>query len=84
MGIDTSGARHFRKVMIMLYSEKYPNMKPIVDEEDGIMRGHKISKCVVCGKPTQYIDIDFEVYVCSEECSKVYWDAYMNEIQELG
>jgi len=34
---------------------------------DGLLISKEIGLCV-CGKPTRYIDINYERYVCSEEC----------------
>ena len=34
---------------------------------DGLLISKEIGLCV-CGKPTRYIDINYEGYVCSEEC----------------
>ena len=53
---------------IMKFSELYPDMKPVVDERNGIIKGTKYCACSWCGKPTKYIEINYESYFCSEEC----------------
>ena len=68
----------------MKFSEKYPNMRPIVDEApNGIIRVHEKQPCWNCGELTEYIDINFEAYLCSEECQaqkdSEYIDAFLND-----
>ncbi len=68
----------------MKFSEKYPNMKPIVDEApNSIIRGYKKKPCWNCGELTEYIDINFEAHLCSEECQAQkdleYIDAFLND-----
>ena len=68
----------------MKFSEKYPNMRPIVDEApNGIIRGYEKKPCWNCGELTEYIDIDFEAHLCSEECQRQknleYIDAFLND-----
>ena len=52
----------------MLYADKYPDMDAITDERDGIIRGFSSSPCYICGKPSQYIELNYEATFCSEEC----------------
>ena len=53
----------------MKFIDKYPNMIPIKDEApNGIIRGNEVRPCAVCGELTEYIDIDFECHICSDEC----------------
>lgn len=51
----------------MMFSEKYPHMRPIVDEKNNIMRGDP-APCSICGRWTEYIEINYEAHFCSEEC----------------
>ena len=30
----------------------------------------KVDNCCVCGRLTHFIDLDFEAFVCSEECDE--------------
>ena len=54
----------------MKFSELYPDMKPIEDERNGVIKGTRYCACSWCGKPTKYIEINYESYFCSEECVK--------------
>lgn len=50
----------------MNFNEKYNGDKKAA-LRDGLLISNEIGLCV-CGKPTRYIDINYEGYVCSEEC----------------
>lgn len=52
----------------MLFSEKYPDMVRIDEVKDGIMRSNETCPCSICGHPTEYIEINYEGYFCSDEC----------------
>lgn len=52
----------------MLYEKLYPHMKRINEERDGIMRGTCKEPCCMCGRLTEYIEINYQDYFCSEEC----------------
>ena len=78
----------------MKYSEKYPNMEPIVGggiAPDTIMRGRESKSCWICGEQTEYIDLCFEAHTCitetvrqgrSEEASKIAED-YSEQDEEV-
>lgn len=53
---------------IMKFKIKYPTMVPLVDEIGGIIRGVESGPCCVCGELTDFVEINAEVYLCSEEC----------------
>lgn len=55
----------------MLYEKKYPRMKRL-EERDGIMRGTSKEACCVCGRLTEFVEINYEAYFCSEECLAVF------------
>lgn len=38
-------------------------------------------KCTVCGETAEFIDLFFEVPVCSEGCSEAMFVSYVNEIK---
>ena len=61
----------------MKYHDRYPNMKPLEDECDNIMRGVIAGPCTWCGKPTHYIEINYEAWFCSEECLKAAEDDWL-------
>jgi len=58
----------------MKYIDKYPNSKPDDEVEPSILRVEKEHRCDVCRSKTYFIDIDYQVPVCSEEC-----DDHINE-----
>lgn len=73
----------------MKFSEKYPNMRPIVDEApNGIIRAHEKQPCWNCGELTEYVDINYEAPLCSEECQNQkdleYIDACLKVMDENG
>ena len=52
----------------MKYADKFPDMKPISDVCEGMIRGGDMKPCIVCGRPTEFIEINYEGRLCSEEC----------------
>ena len=48
----------------------------------------KADNCCVCGKLTHFIDVDFEAFVCSEECDetlmKEFWEANKTIIKDYN
>lgn len=38
------------------------------DAADDLLKGAEVGKCFVCGKPTQFVEINYEEYFCSSEC----------------
>ena len=64
----------------MLFTEKYPNMKPIKDCSLNIMRGTIKQPCCICGKLTEYIDICYEAYFCSTECQNKMDDDFYDSL----
>lgn len=52
----------------MKFSELYPDMVPIIEEHNGIIKGERSCSCAWCGELTPYIEINYESYFCSEEC----------------
>ena len=67
----------------MFYWIKYHNMKPIVDERDGIMRGDHKAPCIVCGRKTAFIDIDWSKYVLTDEMTVQDSDLEWTDQQKL-
>ena len=59
----------------MKYDKKYPNARPLQEVEKTIMKAHKPDNCYMCGVMTDFIDMDFDAYICSEECD----EALMND-----
>lgn len=52
----------------MKYIDKFPDMVYIDDVFEGIMRGRSEKPCLICGSPTEFIEINYEAHLCSEEC----------------
>ena len=52
----------------MKFEDKYPNVISGDMPEDTILVGSKKDNCYICGALTQFIDIDFQTHICSEEC----------------
>ena len=69
--------------LIMKYIDKFPNMHPIEDEIEGIIRGHHSKPCCMCGKMTEYIDINAEGYICSEECRREFYKEYLSCMKDF-
>ena len=60
----------------MKYNIKYPNARPMQEVEATIMKAHKPDNCHWCGAMTDFIDMDFETYICSEECDEALADEF--------
>ena len=65
----------------MKFSQKYPNLKPF-EEAGNVMRSTTIDNCHMCGALTNFVDLDFECYICSEECQdQLTWEFLTNVIK---
>lgn len=51
----------------MKFIEKYPSMKAVAEVKDCIMRGGT-SPCAICGDLTEFVEINYEAHICSDEC----------------
>lgn len=47
--------------------EAYPTAKPYAHD---ILYGQNSGSCFICQSSTKWIEINFETYICSEECLK--------------
>jgi hypothetical protein len=60
----------------------YPNQPTNQLNEDIYFEGSSLVKvddtqpCWNCKEPTSWIDINFEAYLCSEECERAKWKEY--------
>lgn len=52
----------------MKYNKKYSEAIPYTMVDATIMYSNKADNCYVCGNLTNFIDVDFEAHICSEEC----------------
>lgn len=50
------------------FSDMHPNMKCILEECHGVIRGRSKYPCTICGCMTEYIEINYEAPFCSEDC----------------
>lgn len=44
---------------------------------NGFILGKQEKPCIICGKPTNQIEIDFECRICSDECSMELLNQYL-------
>lgn len=51
----------------MKYNIKYADLKPL-EVRDNILRGRVAKPCWHCGELTEFIEINYEAPLCSEEC----------------
>lgn len=63
--------------MYMKFDIKYKDLKPM-QVRDNYLRGKTWGKCWHCGAPTQFIEINYEAHLCSEECEQAK-DEEINE-----
>lgn len=52
----------------MKYTDKFPHMIPILDELEGVIRVRTPRACHVCRRITEYLEVNYGVPMCSEEC----------------
>ena len=67
----------------MKFADKYPNLRPIVDECNSLIRARNTGICCICGAETDYCEINYEAYFCSEECLKVMDDSYNEHLRAI-
>lgn len=63
----------------MKFYHRYAGMLKNGEESHGIIRAEKPGKCAVCNELTEYVDINHEAYVCSDECMKKLEDGFFRE-----
>jgi hypothetical protein len=79
----------------MNFDKLYPNIIPSLGPESEVLfEGAPIFKygdpkpCWNCGNFTNWIDISFEAYLCSEECERQKWkefeEAYNRATEKYG
>ena len=64
----------------MKYSDKYPKAKPSELVDATIMRSKKTDNCYCCGALTNFIDTDFETYICSDECEEKLMNDFFQQV----
>lgn len=68
----------------MLFSEKYKNSTEgcIQFRETTIKKKGEPSDCVYCRRETNFVDLHFNLAVCSEECDDAVWTAYRKDMED--
>ena len=67
----------------MRYSDKFPNATYGRMVNLNIMYTNHTDSCAHCGMPTNFIDIDFKAYVCSEECESAITDEFFKYAKDM-
>ena len=52
----------------MRFEEKYWYLTPDSPETDGLIVAKTPHTCCICGRPTRFIEINYEDAFCSDEC----------------
>ena len=60
----------------MKWDSKYPNAKAGDEPQRCICKFDSEHPCCQCGVPTSWADIDFEAWLCSEECALALWKEF--------
>lgn len=66
----------------MKFNLKYPDMKPVHDERDGIIYGMKEQPCQTCKELTRFVEINYQAHYCSEECVQQMDNEYNRWLNE--
>ena len=64
----------------MKYIDKFPDMKPIFDECEGVIRGGDMKPCAVCGRPTEFIEINYEAHLRATWTARIHGNEYKNTV----
>jgi hypothetical protein len=67
----------------MKFYKKYPTMKPIFDERDGIILGKNKGNCFICKSSTKFVEINYETTFCSEECVKRADEELFQDLEDV-
>lgn len=55
----------------MKFGDKYPDAQYLEECEPGIVHGSIETPCENCNALTYWYELNFEAYLCSEECVEV-------------
>lgn len=58
----------------MEFIKKYENMTTGDKEQDGIIHCASSLPCLICGKPTAFVEICSEGRFCSDKCLKEFYN----------
>jgi hypothetical protein len=76
-----------KKELMMKFEIKYQDAKfddRYEFENSFVTKAPKLNKCSLCESFTKWIDVIFQVPVCSEECNSYMWTHYRNEQVSKG
>lgn len=54
----------------MLFEQKYPDAKPQDEVRCGLLKVETEKPCCICYSRTTFVEMNYEVYLCSEECER--------------
>ena len=58
----------------MKYIKKYAGATVKILQQDGLIRGDKEISCLMCGEPTQFVDICSEGRFCGDACRDRFYE----------
>lgn len=56
----------------MKFSEKYKDVPVMGLGDNTYLRVEEKRPCIVCGSPTQFVEINYDARLCSEECEHAF------------
>ena len=67
----------------MKFDEKYPMGNEHINDYKNTVKSQNLGICGVCKNQTHWINLDFECYICSEECLNQLWEEYTQAERKL-
>ena len=52
--------------------------------KNDIMLGKEENHCMICGRPTKFIEVCSEAYFCSDECVRAFDKMYFEALEQMG
>lgn len=52
--------------------------------KNDIMLGKEENHCIICGRPTKFIEVCSEAYFCSDECVRAFDKMYFEALEQMG
>lgn len=71
----------------MRFEQKHPEANPaqrFPSEYSFVVRNPRLGACRRCARMTRWVDVLFQVNVCSDECNHDLWEAYREEQERRG
>ena len=66
----------------MKYIKKYAGSTVKILQQDGLIRGDKEISCLMCGEPTQFVDICSEGRFCGDACRDRFYEMISEDAQK--